>query len=123
MGSIGMVNPPYIHTRFVWGLPIDLSEIEKELEGKFEIKMITMPRDDTHEISLFKNVRDELQVTADTLKARISGLRATLYQKESAPFTERDLELRKIIFERYPYNTSSPFTGWLRSEPKFEIKQ
>jgi hypothetical protein len=61
----------------------------------------------------------ELLFKADNLYAAISPSRATLFQKTRSPFTTRDLELRKIIFEWYPFK----YTGIPFVEPKFEIQE
>jgi len=62
-----------------------------------------------------------LKVSADTLSAMLSRFRALLYQKEAAPFTARDMELRKKVLELYTRDRSTPFLWGFRSEPKFEI--
>lgn len=61
----------------------------------------------------------ELLFKADTLYAAISPSKATLFQKKRAPFTAKDLELRKRILEGYPFT----YTGIPFVEPKFEIQE
>jgi len=61
----------------------------------------------------------ELLFKADTLYAAISPSKATLFQKTRAPFTAKDLELRKRILEWYPFT----YTGIPFVEPKFEIQE
>jgi hypothetical protein len=61
----------------------------------------------------------ELLFKADTLYAAISPSKATLFQKTRSPFTPKDLELRKRIFEWYPFT----YTGIPFPEPKFEIQE
>lgn len=63
----------------------------------------------------------ELKLKADTLNAFISLTRAILFQKERAPFTPRDMELRKRILEIYPRNRPTPFL--INDEPKFEVNE
>jgi hypothetical protein len=57
-------------------------------------------------ISEIKSVVPEILFKADNLYATISPSRAVLFQKSRTPFTLKDLELRKTIFD---------------PEPKFEI--
>jgi hypothetical protein len=61
----------------------------------------------------------ELLFKADTLYAAISPSRATLFQKTRSPFTPKDLELREIILEWYPFT----YTGIPFKEPKFKIQR
>jgi len=81
--------------------------------------MHIMPHDE-RDLSFLKDERDELRVSADTLSVILSRLRAVLYQKEAAPFTARDVELRKRVLELYPKNRETPFPLLFIHEPKFE---
>ena len=108
----------YTYVRFKWWEPIDLEEVRKDLSRFFSVEMHRRPRD-KREIAL-SDERDELQVKADTLSAMLSRFRAVLYQKESAPFTTRDMELRNKVLELYPRDRSTPFPWGFSSEPKFE---
>jgi hypothetical protein len=65
--------------------------------------------------------RDEIKVKADTLTVSISRMKAVLFQKNAVPFTEKDVLLRKKIFEMYPRISPFPFQLY-RKEPKFETK-
>ena len=61
----------------------------------------------------------EILLKADTLYVAIAPCKATLFQKTRSPFTKKDLELRKRIFEWYTWN----FAGFFfTAEPKFEIQ-
>ena len=61
----------------------------------------------------------EILLKADTLYAAISPTKATLFQKTRSPFTPKDLELRKSIFEWYTWH----FAGIVfTKEPKFEVQ-
>jgi hypothetical protein len=81
--------------------------------------MISRPADKL-EITLYKDDRDELRVRSDTLTALLSSFRAVLSQKDSAPFTYRDMKLRKLVSELYPRERPTPFPWLFSSEPKFE---
>lgn len=73
------------------------------------------------EMSLMKDERNELKISADTLTVILSKFRAVLYQKEATPFTASDVELRKKVLELYPRNSPTPFPWSFTFEPKFEI--
>lgn len=119
MGLVNMIEP-YNYVRFRWSEGIDLKKVSEDLGRSFSVKMYIRPRDE-HEISLLKDERDELKVSADTLSAFLSRFRAVLYQKEAAPFTAKDMEFRNKIFELYPRNRPTPFPWMFSHEPKFEI--
>ncbi len=69
-------------------------------------------------LSEIKSVVPEILFKADTLYATISPTRAVLFQKSRAPFTLKDLELRKTIFDLYNSRFTIPVFD---PEPKFEI--
>lgn len=60
----------------------------------------------------------EMEFKADTLYVLISARRAVLFQKTRQPFTQKDLQLREIIFTLYP-NYRLPL--FIR-EPSFDIQ-
>ena len=119
--SLMKLSKPYHYTRFRWWNKIDLEEVEKDLSKEFSVKRFTPPRYEM-EIALRKDERDELMVSADTLTAMLSAFRAVLSQKEPAPFTKKDVELRKIVLELYNRGRPTPFPWSFRSEPKFEVE-
>jgi hypothetical protein len=53
-----------------------------------------------------------MRVTADTLSAYLSPMRAVLFQTDPQPLTEKDAALREILFELYNHDRS-PIT-WKR---------
>ena len=110
---------PYHYVRFRWWKGLNLKKVTEELSESFRVKMYTAPIDE-REISLAKDERDELTVSADTLSAKLSRHRVVLYQKKAAPFTPKDLELRKKVLELFPRNRSTPFPWSFSSESKFE---
>jgi hypothetical protein len=60
-------------------------------------------------------------VKSDTLIVFLEPLTAILSQRESEPFTRKDLKLREIVFELYPRIRPTPFPWSFRLEPKFEV--
>jgi hypothetical protein len=114
------MSQPYSHIRFKWWWGADLKEVADELGKEYTVTAVTAKKEGV-EISLYKDQRDELKVAADTLTALISPFRAVLSQKERAPFTERDMALRKKIFELYPRDRPTPFPWEWSIEPKFEV--
>lgn len=113
---------PYHYVRFKWWRIVDLKEIARELGGVFSIEPLKMPRND-RELSLLKDMREELRVKADTLGAMLSPVRAVLFQREAAPFTARDMELRRRVLELYPRDRPTPFPMFFSEEPKFEVAE
>lgn len=112
----------YWYTRFRWWKETDLDKIAERMRIE-EIKVVRhdMPSSDS-EISPYRKVRDYLYVKADTLEATISPLRATLSQRSKAAFTKKDMKLRRIVLDKFPHNTSSPFPWAFSWEPSFEVK-
>ena len=113
---------PYNYVRFRWWSRVDLERASEDLGKLFSVTMVDYPSD-KHELSLYKDERKELKVGADTLNAILSIFSVTLYQKEAAPFTTRDVELRKKVLEMYPRSRPTPFPWSFSDEPKFEVKQ
>ena len=66
--------------RFRWWDPVDLDKVVEEFSG-FKTKKI-IKKKEGEEISLYRDLRDEITVEADTLKALFSPFRAVLNQKE-----------------------------------------
>lgn len=115
-----MAKQPYHYVRFRWWRRVDLKKVARELGETFSVEEIAMPKGEM-EISLFKDEREELKVEADTLLAMLSPFRAVLSQREPAPFTTRDLELRKRVLELYPRSRPTPFPWEFSQEPKFDV--
>jgi len=116
------MTKPYRHVRFKWR-PVDLNEAEEELrEENFSIERHDMPKAEG-DISLNKDYRNHLLVKADTLIALLEPFRANLSQREAAPFTEKDMKLRKIVLDIYPRNRWTPMPWSFVHEPKFEVAE
>lgn len=114
------MSKPYHYVRFRWWQGADLKKVSEELSDEFSVETIEMPKS-KYDIALLKDERYELKVNADTLTALLSRFRAVLSQRESAPFTEKDMKLRERILELYPRSRSTPFPWVFSVEPKFEV--
>lgn len=132
------MSEPYEYYRFRWWELADLWAISREMSKKFGIEWVFMPdynrekrgaserlktRFEALKAYLFPPVQklwtsDWLKVRADTLTAYLFPLKAMLFQKEYAPFTERDMELRERILELYPKNRSSFISIGFVKEPE-----
>ncbi len=111
---------PYHHVRFRWWGPLDIEGLQPEFGKDYEVKLVLPPVDKTR-ISIQADYVKELRVWSDTLTAFMSPFRAVMAQKERAPFTKRDMELRSRVFELYPRSRPTPFPWDVSSEPKFEV--
>ena len=112
---------PYSHVRFRWWDGVDLKETLKKFE-EFETES-KEPITDPREIGLHKDTRIEVVVKADTLQAWLSKFRAVLGQREAAPFTPRDVELRDKVREIYDHDRPTPFPWSWVPEPDYEVKK
>lgn len=96
------------------------------LEGFSVEKYDTPPKSET-ELSMksfFETDwnRDHIIVKADTLEAFLTQSVATLLQKQSEPFTQRDLRLREIILGLYDKNRAGILSPFLQREPEFDVE-
>jgi hypothetical protein len=115
-------DEPYYYVRFCWWIPNNLEKLSEELATRFNLVKLPIPKEDERELSLYKSQRGLIEVKADTLSAFLSPFTVVLSQKEKAPFTEKDMELRKTILALYPQIRPTPFPWHFSKEPKFEIK-
>ncbi len=113
----------YSYVRFTWWREVDIDELGDELSAEYEVKPVKTPESTMYELSLFKNARNETLVRADTIGAYISMFRAVLFQRDRAPFTSRDMALRKRILEAYPRDRPSPFPWAFSDEVPFEVAE
>ena len=102
------MSNPYHYTRFRWMRPLDLDAASRELGVDFTVEKKPRPRDDV-ELTLYADQRDEIVARADTLAVIMTSLRAVLFQRESKPFTGRDLRLRAWVFRSFDKTTPTPF--------------
>jgi hypothetical protein len=99
-----------------------MKEAEIEFRKKFIVKRLYPPTGRV-DLAVFKDFREELKIEADNIKAFLSPQRAVLFQKEPAPFTAKDMELRKRILELYPRDRITPIPIFFNREPEFEIAE
>ena len=102
---------------------MDIDELGGALSEEFEVKPVNTPESTIYELSLYKNAREETLVKADTVGAYISRFRAVLFQRDRAPFTPLDMELRSRILEVYPRDRPSPFPWAFSDEEPFEVAE
>jgi hypothetical protein len=110
----------YHYVRFLWYGEVNLDKIAEDF-AEYEPTLREEPEDSSRMSFHIYNLR-ELKVKADTLRAFLSLTRAVLFQRERKPFTKRDVELRKKIFEIYTKDRPTPFPWLLLNEPKFEVE-
>jgi hypothetical protein len=108
----------YSYVRFRWWDPVDLHKAVGEFPG-FKTKKIVMEKGGM-DISIYRDLRDEVEVEADTLQALLSPFRVVINQKETKPFTARDMELREKLLKMYPRGRPTPFPWEFSTEPAFE---
>ena len=108
--------------RFRWGEGHDMDHIQEVLSGKYAVGRRDFPGDNV-EVSLFKDDRVELVVTADRMRVHMNAHRAMLNQIEEGAFTGRDMELREFILENYPRSRPTPFPWGFSYEPDFEVEE
>jgi len=115
------MSKPYHYVRFQWGDEVDLGEVAQDFLKDFTVKFIVLPTFDT-DLTLRTDKRYKLQVNADTLVAFLAGTRATLSQKTPAPFTRKDIQLRRKILDLYPRSRPSLIHLYSSKEPKFDVE-
>lgn len=120
--GVTLALKPYHFVRFRWWNKADLERIAEELGERFSVEWSIGPRTET-EIDLRKAERDVFKVKADTLGVFLDIYKAMLYQREPAPFTARDIELRDRIFELYNRDRPTPFPWEFLEEPKFMVTE
>lgn len=98
-----------------------MDALQRELDG-FAVKRRDFPGDDV-EVSLFKEDRVELMVTADRLRVHINAHRAILSQIVEGAFTKQDMALREFVLVKYPRSRPTPFPWSFYYEPKFEVEE
>ena len=114
---------PYHYVRYTWWSKHSPTELVQRLEGEFNVTPPKLEKDDIYDMSLHRGERWEALVKADTLSAFLSASRAVLFQRTRAPFTKKDMDLRKTIFSLYPRNCPTPFPWMFSHEPPFEVEK
>jgi len=113
------VEEPYHFVRFLWAATVDLKALEEEFAEY--VTGWRLPPESESKMDFHMYNLTELKLKADTLSAFLSLVRVVLFQREIAPFTARDLELREKILKIYPRNRPTPFPWLVNDEPKFEV--
>jgi hypothetical protein len=114
-------DEPYHFVRFLWMATIDLKAMEEELT-EYVVGWRFPPETESKMHMHLYNLR-ELKLKADTLNVFMSLTRAVLFQLDRAPFTAKDMELRKRILRLYPRNRPTPFPFLVNDEPLFEVQE
>jgi len=110
---------PYNYVRYTWSKTYDIMALIPKLKERFTV--IDLPRSDQRwDVSLNPRDRPQIEVKADTLSAQLAPARAILFQKESAPFTRLDMELREVVLTMYPHSVATPISLYYRKEPEFQ---
>ena len=112
---------PYHYVRWTWRRSYDAAELAEKLGG-FTVTFLNPAGKEGEMITISNSEIEFLEVKADTLSARLAPSKAVLFQKESAPFTKRDMELRSILFQLYTRSRGTPLPWPLQSEPPFETQ-
>jgi len=113
---------PYHYVRFNWWSRVDLDEVAEELGERFTVRMTKIEWDDRR-ISLSDEMNEELRVKADTLTAFLTPLKVVMFQNEAAPFTPRDLDLKRRMDELYRRSRPTPFPFMFGVEPGFDVAE
>ena len=117
-----MNSGPYYFVRYAWARHADVEGLAKDLKESFEV--VPLHRGDPGPIAVTgQDTLEKFHIRADTLHAYLSPTRATLFQKERAPFTKRDLKLREKIFAIYLHSRETPLPWGFAQEPRFEVEQ
>jgi len=99
-----------------------MEKMQVELSERFHVGRRDYPGNDI-EVSLFKEDRVELIVTADRMRVHANAHRAILSQIEEGSFTKLDMGLRETVLEKYPRSRPTPFPWGHNFEPPFENEE
>jgi len=116
-------SEPYLYVRYTWWKTHDIAGLTSKLKEKFTVIELRRPGGTEGMISLSEMDVAQIEVKADTLSAYLAPSKAVLFQKESAPFTKRDLELRQTILALYTHVLPGPLPFFYRREPKFKTQE
>jgi hypothetical protein len=99
---------PYFRVGFRWWSPFDVRKFAEKMEGVYALE-VRDEIDMEDRIDIFRDLRVEMRVRADTLQAFISPYKAILFQDEVSPLSRRDLELEEFVRKTYPHVRDTPF--------------
>ena len=116
------MRSPYHYVRFRYD-PLDLEEGNVLLRAEgFRPELHRTPEGG---LDLSFNTdwnRDHLRVKADTLEVVLTKSVATLLQRRSMPFSARDMNLRRVVFDLLPYGRHAGLSMYTMTEPEFEVE-
>lgn len=119
---ISKLSTKYHYVRWRWNERIDIEKLVEELREKFKVVPIKDHGWDL-ELTYHKEMRDRYMIKSDTLTVFLSIFRVVMVQREAAPFTELDLELRDRMLKLFPKDRPT-FLPWQSNiEPEFETIQ
>lgn len=103
-----MTDKRYHRTRWTWWSNVDLKKVNKLLSSNFDVEEKKIPWDDERSLSVYRELNDQLKITADTVKAYLTPLNATIFQPHEAEKTEKDEKLISEIMKIYPQERPTP---------------
>ncbi len=105
--AVKIEDRPYFKVRFRWYKPFNIAEFVNNFGNNY---IIRLPLDlmDESRIEIFRDLRKEIKVRADTLHVFLTAYRAILFQKEVIPLTDRDRELEKFVLKNYTHVRDTP---------------
>jgi hypothetical protein len=98
----------YHRTRWTWWKNVDLNDVNEKLKSNFEVELKIIPWDDERSLSIFRELNDQLKISADTIKAYATPMHAVIFQPYLGEKTERDEELIQELMKIYPRDRPSP---------------
>ena len=114
------VLKPYYFTRSSGRKQVDLNKLVEELKDEYTIQELD-DFDSIWDITLDDLDREKLRIIADTLAVRLAPARVILFQREAAPFTQRDQKLKDIIFRLYKLDKTSFLPLKSPKEPEYKV--
>lgn len=115
------MSSPYYFIRHTWTHSVDVEKLAKDLGSSFEV--VPLDRTDSGPMAILgRETREKFLVKGDTLRVYLSPIKATLFQRERKPFTQKDLRLRERIFAVYRHSESTPLPWSFYPEPRFEVE-
>lgn len=115
------MNEAYYYVRHRWWSQINVDDLVDDFRDYEQV--MKEPPDDPQKMSIQRYNLKELWVRSDTVRAFLSPHKAVLAQKERAPFTEKDIELRRMVLKLYPRSRATPFPFNVSTEPEFEVEE
>jgi hypothetical protein len=109
----------YHYVRWRWNDRIDVDKLAKELSEEYDVKAIPDHGWDL-ELTYMKEMRDRYLIKADTLTVFLSIFRVVMTQRKPAPFTAKDVELRKRMLELFPKERPTFLPWQFSTEPEYE---